>query len=416
MRVLLIAPNIDATDVGEAFVAYKWAKALSERVELTILAFQRPGRPDLQTQLPLAHVVTWAEPAWARKNERINAMLKPAWPYFSHRVRHWLRAALKGGMQFDLAHQLMPQAARYASPLRHFLIPYVIGPLGGALDTPASFQSEAASAPLFTRLRKLDRFRFKYDPFLRETYKRAACVLGVAPYVRDVLKDIPLQRFEPVLELGIDNIEPIQQRQPVVGQLRVLHVGRAVRTKGLRDTVRALAHLKNLPGITLTSAGAGEEIDLCRAEAARLGVQERVNFLGRIARKDVEALYASHDVFCFPSFREPAGGVLYEAMRHGLPTVTADRGGPSWILDDASGIRIPVSDPDTYARDIAESLRVLASSPAIRTQLGVGARSKVLREGLWDHKADRLVTLYRLVVHEPNGSDLLLSDSYASPL
>ena len=46
------------------------------------------------------------------------------------------------------------------------------------------------------------------------------------------------------------------------------------------------------------------------------------------ARAEVEALYESHDLFCFPSFREPAGGVLYEAMRHGLPVITTDRGGP----------------------------------------------------------------------------------------
>ena len=99
-----------------------------------------------------------------------------------------------------------------------------------------------------------------------------------------------------------------------------------------------MAMLKDIPGITLTSAGAGEEIDHCKAEAARLGILDRVTFLGRIAREKVEELYASHDVFCFPSFREPAGGVLYEAMRHGLPIVTADRGGPSWIVDASSGL------------------------------------------------------------------------------
>ncbi|PSL21973.1 glycosyltransferase involved in cell wall biosynthesis [Shimia abyssi] len=416
MKVLLIAPNIDATDVGEAFVAYKWAAALSTRVDLTVLAFQRPGRPDLASQLPSANVVTWPEPAWARKNERINAMLKPAWPVFAHHVRRWLRSSLNDGAHFDLAHQLMPQAARYASPLRHFSIPYIIGPLGGALDTPAHFQPEATSAPFFTRLRQLDKFRFKHDPFLRETYKRAACVLGVAPYVQDVLRDVPLHRFEPVLELGIDDVAPMRQRSATAGQLRVVHVGRAVRTKGLRDTVRALAHLKDVPGITLTSAGAGEEIDLCKAEASRLGIEDRVTFLGRIPREEVEALYAAHDVFCFPSFREPAGGVLYEAMRHGLPIITADRGGPSWIVDDTSGIRISVTDPETFARGIAESLRRLALNPAIRATLGAGAHGKVLREGLWDHKADRLVALYRSVVHDPIAPHLPLLGSQTVPL
>lgn len=397
MRVLLIAPNIDATDVGEAFVAFKWAQHLSERVDLTVLAFQREGRPGLQRQLPDARVVTWPEPAWARAHERLNAMLKPAWPVFARRVRKWMDRAIRSGETFDIAHQLMPQAARYASPLRHFDVPYVIGPLGGALDTPQAFRAEAASAPMFTRLRALDGLRFRHDPFLRESYERAACILGVAPYVRDVLADIPMRRFEPVLELGIDGVAVDARRTQVAGEMRVLHVGRGVRTKGLRDVVRAMARIRDLPGVTLTSAGGGEEIDLCRAEAEKLGVSDRVTFLGRVTRDEVEDLYTSHELFCFPSFREPAGGVLYEAMRHGLPVITADRGGPAWIIDDTSGVRIPVTTPETFARDIALRLRELALDPAKRGRLGAGARSKVEREGLWGVKADQLVDLYRSI-------------------
>ncbi|SLN67486.1 Spore coat protein SA [Falsiruegeria litorea R37] len=394
MRVLIIAPNVDATDVGEALIAYKWAKALSKRVNLTVLTFQRQGRQSVADQLPEARVVTWPEPAWARVHERVNAMLKPAWPVFSGHVRRWISEQMKQGEHFDIAHQLMPQAARYASPLRHFEIPYVIGPLGGALDTPEAFRSEAASAPMFTRLRGLDAYRFRHDPWLRASYMQAACMLGVAPYVRDVLCDIPLQRFEPMLELGIDDVEPVQPRARIPGQMRILHVGRAVRTKGLRDTVRALAQLRDMPGVTLTSAGDGEELDLCQTEAERLGVSDRVHFLGKVPRDQLETLYASHDVFCFPSFREPAGGVLYEAMRHGLPIVTADRGGPSWIVDDTCGFRLPVRTPEQFATSIAQVLGTLAQDAKLRARLGEGARAKVLREGLWANKADRLVDLY----------------------
>lgn len=395
MKVLLIAPNVDGTDVGEAFVAFKWAHALSELVDLTVLSFQRPGRTCVVKQLPNARVVTWPEPAWARRNERVNAMLKPAWPVFASHVRRWITAAHKRGVRFDVAHQLMPQAARYASPLRHFDTPYIIGPLGGALDTPATFSNEADNAPLFTRLRALDGFRFRNDPWLRDTYSRAACVLGVAPYVQDVLADIPLRRFEPVLELGIDALEADVTRDGRPGQLKVLHVGRGVRTKGLRDTVRAIAQLGDVPGLSLTSAGDGEEISACRAEAERLGIGDRVRFLGKVPRDRVEGLYASHDVFCFPSFREPAGNVLYEAMRHGLPIITADRGGPAWIVDASVGIKIPVTNPGDFATDIAAALRKLASSPEMRLHLGRGARVKVAREGLWPVKAARLISLYR---------------------
>ena len=324
-------------------------------------------------------------------------MLKPAWSVFSRLVKNWLAAASARGERFDIAHQLMPQAARYATPLRHFDIPYIIGPLGGALETPVAFRDEVSGAPFFTRLRALDAYRFRHDPWLRASYMNADCVLGVAPYMRDVLADIPMRRFEPVLELGIDEVAPETPRQYEPGRIRLLHVGRGVRTKGLRDVVRALAHLTDLPGATLTSAGTGEEIATCRAEAARLGVSERVTFLGQVARRDVEALYASHDAFCFPSFREPAGGVLYEAMRHGLPVITAARGGPNWIVDDRSGKRIPVTDPVRFPVDIASAVRCLSGNVGLRHKLGQGARTKVSQEGLWRNKAARMVALYEEV-------------------
>ncbi len=395
MKVLLIAPNIDAADVGEAFVAYKWAQSLSAHAELTVLAFQRAGRPELEQQLPDARVVTWPEPAWARKHERLNAMLKPAWPVFAKCVRKFVRRALCDGERFDIAHQLMPQAARYTSPLRHFNMPYIIGPLGGALDTPAAFRKEAGSAPLFTRLRALDQMRLKYDPWLRGSYSGAACILGVAPYMREVLSDVPLRQFESMLELGIEEVSIAGTRMPASGTMRVLHVGRGVRTKGLRDTVRAMAELKDLPKVTLTSAGGGEEIEICRAEAERLGVSDRVTFLGRISREKVEQLYACHDLFCFPSFREPAGGVLYEAMRHGLPVITADRGGPAWIIDETCGLRVPVTTPENFAKEISQRLRQMALDPEERCRLGRGARTKVAREGLWSVKAFGLIDLYK---------------------
>ncbi|WP_146348415.1 glycosyltransferase family 4 protein [Phaeobacter marinintestinus] len=398
LRVLLVAPNVDGTDVGEAFVAFKWAEALAEIVDLTVLSFERAGRRPLSEQLPKARVVTWPEPTWATRNERLNAMLKPAWPVFCRHVRKWIKAAKADGTVFDVAHQLMPQAARYASPLYGCGVPYVIGPLGGALETPQGFKSEMGAAAWYTRLRVMDKWRLSNDPWLRRSYSEADIVLGVAPYMRDVLGDISLKRFEPVLELGIDDVAPVVTRQDGTEKLKLLHVGRAVRTKGLRDVVRALALLKDRPGITLTSAGAGEEVDLCKQEADRLGVADRVTFLGRIPREQVEDLYRDADVFAFPSFREPAGGVLYEAMRWGLPIISARRGGPDWIVDDTCGVKLSVTTPYALSQDVADAVRRLVGDPELRANLGRNARAKVAREGLWPAKAKALLALYKTIL------------------
>jgi glycosyltransferase involved in cell wall biosynthesis len=280
-------------------------------------------------------------------------------------------------------------------------IPYVIGPLGGGLETPEHFRHEVAtSASLASRLRAVDNFRLRHDPFLRASYAGASLVLGVAPYVHERLAAVGLGQvpFRPVLERGQDDLPPENIRQGTVGQLRLLHVGRTVRTKGLRDVIRAMAELRDLPGVTLVSAGDGEDLPACRDEAARQGVADRITFLGRIPREAVETEYAAADVFCFPSFREPMGGVFFEAMAHGLPVITAARGGPDFIVDESCGIRLPVETPGQFAHDIATAIRKLAAEPELRLALGRGSLDRLLSFGTWDDKAAATISLYREVL------------------
>lgn len=392
LRVLLISPYVSEFSTGEAYIAFKWAEALQEVVDLTVLSFQSPRHMPLQDQLPNATVVTWPQIQSFQRAKRFVAMLKPEWPVFMAKVSAYLT---ENAGKFDIGHQIMPQAMRYWTPFAAHGLPYVIGPLGGSLTTPPGFAEEMGHAKWYTRLRALDSLRLRHDPWLRKGYKNADLVLGVAPYVRDCLADIPLKRYANVLELGIDNVVPSGDRVPSeTGRLRLLHVGRGVRTKGLRDAIRAMALLKDRLDLTLTSAGEGEDIDACRLEAARLGIADRVRFLGLRPRAEVESLYAQSDVFLFPSFREPAGNVLYEAMRWGLPVITAARGGPDFIVDASTGIRVPVTTPDRFAQDIAEAIQRLAEDPALRQRMGDAGRAKVAREGLWPVKAQGMVREY----------------------
>ena len=207
LNVILIAPNCDGTDVGEAFCAHRWVQHMSERANVTLLTQTRPGRTPASAQLPQTAVVEWPEPQLPRQFERVRGMLKPGYPLFAAKCRRWIGEQLKAGKHFDIIHQLTPLALRYASPAYGLGIPYVLGPQAGSLPTPNGFVQECRSAPLFTRLREIDRFRLSADPWLRRSFAGAACILGVAPYVREVLGSIPVQRFEVMTELGVD--EPL---------------------------------------------------------------------------------------------------------------------------------------------------------------------------------------------------------------
>jgi glycosyltransferase involved in cell wall biosynthesis len=400
LKLLLVAANVDGTDVGEARCAFEWVHHLGKIAQVTLLTQQRSGRQDTQLQLPHVEVITFPEFTLPKKLERITAMLKPGYPLFAARVRGWVAEARKQGRHFDIAHQLTPVALRYASPLKDCGIPYVLGPHAGSLDTPAGFEAECGSAPLFTHLRKLDNWRFAHDPWLRQSYAKAECVLGVAPYVARILQGIPLKGFEVISELGIESLAPARKPRDPSAPLRLLHVGRAVRTKGLRDCVRVMALLKDLPNVTLDQAGQGEELEICRREAERLGVADRIRFHGQLPRAEIEKLYDKSDIFLFPSFREPSGSVIFEALRHGLCIVTADRGGPGHVIDETCGLKADPVTPETYAQALADHVRKLADDPAELSALSKGARAKAENLGLWPGKLQRLMAIYQKILAE----------------
>lgn len=395
LRAVVLAPHLNPQGLGEVYSIFKWVEALSERVDLTILTL-RPG-PGLAEALPQARLITFDEPRILNRLPRFNAMAKPWLPIFFAKARKWIQNAQSNGETFDVAHQILPQAMRYTCPLTGLGIPYVVGPLGGSLKTPEAFGGEERDTSLVTSLRNLDRWRLKYDRRLRRGYESADLILGVAPYVNETLQaaGLRIKRFEPVLERGFEGERAIAARQNSPEELTLLHVGRAVRTKGLRDVLRALAQLQDLPGVRLISAGDGPDLEACRGEAVRLGIQDRVTFLGRVPREDVDRLYQEADVFCFPSYREPMGGVFFEAMSFGLPVIAADRGGPAFILDDASAIKLAVETPQQFATDIAGAIRALAMDPARRDAMGQAALTRLRSFGDLSDKAALLETFYR---------------------
>ena len=215
----------------------------------------------------------------------------------------------------------------------------------------------------------------------------------------DRLSSIRMKRCEVMCEVGVPDLaEPRPHRSAQPGVLKMVHVGRTVRTKGLRDGIRALAILSDLPNVTLDVAGDGEDLEICRQEAEQRGVSSRVRFLGRLSREQVEQVYKEADLFLFPSFREPTGIVLFEAMRHGLPVITTDRGGPGHIVNDMCGVRIPVHNPQQFAEDIAAAIRAIALDRNKLVSLSDGARKRVLEIGLWDRKIEEMQKLYGEVI------------------
>lgn len=324
-------------------------------------------------------------------------MLKPGYVPFYFRARRWIRAALARGERFDLAHQPVPVAARYPSPAAGLGIPFVMGPIGGSLQSPPGFRAEEGTTAWYVQLRGLDRVRLRRDPWLRRTYQQASCVIGIAPYVSDLLAGTPVRSFEVLSETGIDRLPEPVDRAGRRGEVRMLFVGRLVRTKGARDAIRALGLVRDLP-VRLDVVGDGFDRAACEALVSELGLADQVSFHGWLPRPRIEEFYRSADVFVFPSYREPGGNVTFEAMSHGLPVLVSDVGGPGAVVDETCGLRVHPVSPEQYARDLATALTRLVRDPDLRRSLGEGARRRVAEIGLWTSKARQMEAIYAKVL------------------
>jgi len=147
-----------------------------------------------------------------------------------------------------------------------------------------------------------------------------------------------------------------------------LYVGRLAPEKGLDVLLRAF---RDVPG-RLLLAGSGPQEEELRALA-----DDRVEFLGQVAREDLPALYAQADCLVLPSRSEPWGMVLNEAAAAGLPLVATEAagGGYDLIEDDVNGYRVPVDDEAA----LAEALRKVGADAAWR--VAAGERSRELTAG-----------------------------------
>ncbi len=389
----MIAPACDGEDVGESWVAFQWAKLLSEEFDLTLLTTYKRGHTPCAQQLPGVRVIEWEEPPGVGRFERLNSLLQPGYAPFYVRARRWIRKRLAEGERFDIAHQVVPVAMRYPSPAAGLGIPFLIGPVGGSLSSPPAFVAEEGSTPWYQRLRRLDAWRLKSDPLLRRTFESADCVIGVADYVRELLSDLRLQRFEIMSETAVHEVQEPVDRSEHTAPLRLLHVGRTVRTKGLRDTIRAIGMLRDLD-LVLDVVGDGNDREACEALAAELGIADRIAFHGKVPREAVDAFYEQADVFVFPSYREPGGNVALEAMAFGLPLVVCRRGGPGANVDDTCALLLEAESPEQLARDCAAAIRTLAQDPQLRQAMGAAGRERAIDTHLWSGRLARVSELY----------------------
>jgi len=135
-----------------------------------------------------------------------------------------------------------------------------------------------------------------------------------------------------------------------------------------------LAALADVPQAYLWLAGSGPLEAALKRQAAQLGLERRVRFLGW--QDDPAPLYAAADVVVCPSRTEPLGNVVIEAWAQERPLVAAAAAGPRQLIEPGgNGLLAPIDD----AAALAEALHRVLSEPGLAMRLAAGGLERYER-------------------------------------
>jgi glycosyltransferase involved in cell wall biosynthesis len=165
--------------------------------------------------------------------------------------------------------------------------------------------------------------------------------------------------------------------------VRLVTIGRAVAKKGFDDLLAALAHLPSQLNWRLTHIGGGDLLPALKAQAGRLGLEERIVWAGPQAQDAVIAALREADLFVLPSKQAADGdrdglpNVVMEAASQKRAIVATDFAGiPEFVTPGETGILVPPGDRGA----LAAALDALARDPVRRAALGEAAYRRLARD------------------------------------
>ncbi|WGV28998.1 glycosyltransferase [Halotia branconii] len=226
--------------------------------------------------------------------------------------------------------------------------------------------------------------KYVLRPFEYLVYSQTSRVLTTSSQYIQGSKLLRLYRHKlSILPLGIDFLNYIELNQLAVdfsqylkakyGETIWLVVGRLVYYKALHIAIEALTLV---PG-TLIIIGTGPLEQELKALAKKLGVNDRIVWLGHVSEDELIGAYQAATSLWFPSNvrSEGFGLVQVEAMASGCPVINADIpcSGVPWVSrHEQEGLTVPINDSIA----LASAAKRLLYEPGLRTKLVIASRKR----------------------------------------
>lgn len=320
--------------------------------------------------------------------------------YFHYLYWQWaaLRAAqpLNETYHFDVVHHVSYGSLQLGSFLYKLHRPFVFGPVGGGQEAPEFMRHYFKKHWLKEQMRSLvSRLLLRFNPGCFKSVRQARHVLVWNEDTRRMVQALGRttnvsKEFSGVSQSFIPDEPLIREQQSA---LQLVWVGRLLPRKALELTLQGLGKVSRKIPVHLTIVGDGPMGEYMPEYLAENNVQDRVSWVGRVDYDQVKEYYRQADVFYFTSLRDTGPAQLLEAMAYSLPVVTLNIHGQAELVNDSTGIRVPVVAGKDVAADLAAAIEWMYHNQEQRIQMGVNAYDFASQQ-TWELKIGRLINDY----------------------
>jgi glycogen(starch) synthase len=292
---------------------------------------------------------------------------------------------------FALRQEVVALKRRFTPDLIH------INGIGGPSDFFHLTTMQAHKAPVVVTLH--NPWPLLADGIATETLLKADWVVGVSTSILERARRLAseINFHSSVIYNALPSPGLAPQPLPFF-QPRLLCVGRLAYEKGVDIAIRAFRMiLERFPRARLTIAGDGPLRSELVQQAASVGVDHAVDFIGWVVPDAVAALLNQHTLVLMPSREEPFGLVALQAALMSRPIVATRVGGlPEVVLHAKTGYLVDSED----AASMADAALLLLSRPELAKKLGRAARSRAQVVFGWEEQVDKYDTLYRKIAQQ----------------
>lgn len=268
------------------------------------------------------------------------------------------------------------------------------------LSCVASYHTELGE---YASLRSGDpRMAYAMNTVLGHLYSRCNLVLSPSPSADRSLVELgispeAIQRWDRGVDLT--RFTPTKRKQlGCPGAIRVLYAGRLAREKGTELLAEAFLKARgNRQDLQLLVAGRGPDEAQLRS---RLG--DAATFFGWLDQDQLAELYASADIFVFPSTTDTFGQVVLEAQASGLPVIAANAGGPASLISHGVNGLLCEPQPDC----VSSQIELAAADLDLRRRLSTGGLANVEKRS-WEAALRQLAAGYRSALEPAAEAELV---------